>query len=62
MWMIDVFKAILIKREIFPLFYPALHRGAFTGFFTGGFITAIVVNSQERKLTNRTSVHCSDLS
>ena len=32
----------------------------FASFLSGGFITAIVVNSLERKLANRTSVQCSD--
>ena len=31
----------------------------FASFFSGGFITAIVVNIQERKLAKRTSVQCS---
>ena len=30
----------------------------FAGFFSGGFITAIVVNPPERRLAKRTSVHC----
>ena len=30
----------------------------FASFLSGGFITAIVVNPPERKLTKRTSVHC----
>ena len=30
----------------------------FSSFFSGGFITAIVVNQQERKLAKHTSVHC----
>ena len=30
----------------------------FDSFFSGGFITAIVVNPPERKLAKRTSVHC----
>ena len=30
----------------------------FASFLSGGFITAIVVNSPERKLTKRTSVRC----
>ena len=30
----------------------------FASFFSGGFITAIVVNSPERRLARRTSVHC----
>ena len=30
----------------------------FASFQSGGFITAIVVNPPERKLTKRTSVHC----
>ena len=30
----------------------------FTNLFSGGFITAIVVNPPERKLAKRTSVHC----
>ena len=29
----------------------------FVSFFSGGFITAIVVNPPERKLAKRTSVH-----
>jgi hypothetical protein len=29
----------------------------FAGFLSGGFITAIVVNPPESKLTKRTSVH-----
>ena len=32
----------------------------FAGFLSGGFITAIVVNPPESKLTKRTSVHCTD--
>ena len=32
----------------------------FASFLSGGFITAIVVNSPERKLEKRTSVDCSD--
>ena len=31
----------------------------FSSFFSGGFITAIVVNPPERKLAKCTSVHCS---
>ena len=31
----------------------------FVNFFSGGFITAIIVNQPERKLAKRTSVHCS---
>ena len=30
----------------------------FAGFFSGGFITAIVVNPPERKLAKRISVYC----
>ena len=30
----------------------------FASFLSGEAITAIVVNPPERKLTNRTSVHC----
>ena len=30
----------------------------FASFFSGGFITAIVVNSPERKLAKHNSVHC----
>ena len=30
----------------------------FSSFFSGGFITAIVVNPPERKLAKRTSVQC----
>ena len=30
----------------------------FASFLSGGFITVIVVNLQERKLEKRTSVHC----
>ena len=30
----------------------------FASFFSGGFITAIVVNPPERRLTKRTSVQC----
>jgi hypothetical protein len=30
----------------------------FESFLSGGFITAIVVNPPERKLTKRTSVQC----
>ena len=30
----------------------------FASFFSGGFISAIVVNPPERKLVKRTSVHC----
>jgi hypothetical protein len=30
----------------------------FASFLSGGFITAIVVNSRESKLAKRTSVHC----
>ena len=30
----------------------------FSSFFSGGFITAIVVNPPERQLAKRTSVHC----
>ena len=30
----------------------------FSSLFSGGFITAIVVNPPERKLAKRTSVHC----
>jgi hypothetical protein len=32
----------------------------FANFFSGGFITAIVVNPPERKLTKRTSVQCGE--
>ena len=35
-----------------------MHIGVICQFFPGGFITAIVVNPQERKLAKRTSVHC----
>ena len=38
-----------------------LHRGAFSSFFSGGFITAIVVNPPERKLAKRTSVHWDEI-
>ena len=38
-----------------------LHRGAFFQFFSGGFITAIVVKSPEKKLARRTSVYCISL-
>ena len=34
-----------------------LYRGVFASFLSGGFITALVVNPAERKLTKRTSVH-----
>ena len=34
----------------------------FASFFSGGFITAIVVNLPERKLAKRTSVQCGGLS
>ena len=30
----------------------------FASFFSGGFITAIVVNPPESKLEKRTTVHC----
>jgi hypothetical protein len=30
----------------------------FASFFSGGFFTAIVVNTPERKLAKRTSVYC----
>ena len=30
----------------------------FASFFSGEFITAILVNPQERRLAKRTSVHC----
>ena len=33
----------------------------FASFFSGGFITAIVVNPSERKLAKRTSVQCSEI-
>ena len=36
-----------------------LHIGAICQFFSGGFITAIVVNPVERRLAKDTSVHCS---
>jgi hypothetical protein len=35
-----------------------VHRGAFCQFFSGGFITVIVVNPPERKLAKHTSVQC----
>ena len=55
-----------IPSEITPpsiiLEYSAVHRGAFCRFLSGGFFTAIVVTSPERKLAKRTSVQClSDL-
>ena len=33
----------------------------FVNFFSGGFITATIVNQPERKLAKRTSVQCVDL-
>ena len=33
----------------------------FSSLFSSGFITAIVVNPPERKLANRTSVHCTEI-
>ena len=33
----------------------------FSSLLSGGFVTAVVVNLPERKLTKRTSVHCGDL-
>ena len=41
--------------------HQAVHRGAFFQFFSGGFITAIVVNPPERKLAKRPSVQLSKL-
>ena len=41
--------------------HQAVHRGAFFSFFSGGFITAIVVNPPERKLAKRPSVQLSKL-
>ena len=38
--------------------FRRMNRGAFFSFFSGGFITAIVVNPPERKLAKRTSVEC----
>ena len=35
-----------------------VHRGGFFSFFSGGVITAIVVNLLERKLEKRNSVQC----
>ena len=37
------------------LYFTTLHRGV--SFFSGGFISAIVVNPLERRLAIRTSVH-----
>ena len=37
------------------LHYIEVH---FSSFFSGGFITAIVVNTLEKKLAKRTSVKC----
>ena len=38
------------------LYFTTLHRGV--SFFSGGFISAIVVNPPERKLAKRTSLQC----
>ena len=35
-----------------------MHRGAFCQFFSGGFLTVIVVNPTEGKLAKCTSVQC----
>ena len=46
-----------------PARIPLLNHcteGSFASFLSGGFISAIVVNSLENKLAKRTSVHCSD--
>ena len=45
-------------KEEFFLKITTMHRGA--NFLSGGFITAIVVNSPEMKLAKRTSVQCLD--
>ena len=37
---------------------PHCTEVCFASFFSGGFITAIVVNPPERKLAKHTSVHC----
>ena len=39
-------------------FYQGIQKNAFCQFSCYGFITAILVNPTERKLTKRTSVHC----
>jgi hypothetical protein len=48
--------------QIFNLNYNFDHctELRFASFFSGGYITAIVVNSPERKFAKRTSVHCTD--
>ena len=43
-----------------PVMWPPL-QVRFASFFSGGFITAIVVNPPKRRLAKRTSVHCVDL-
>ena len=43
----------MVIKRIFLLDYTEVH---FASFFSGGFITAIVVNPPEKKLAKRTSV------
>ena len=40
------------------LMVPSCTEVRYASFFSGGFITTIVVNPPERKLAKRTSVHC----
>ena len=52
-------KSSSYKMSQFLLYFDHCKEVPFASFLSGGFITAIVVNPLERKLSKRTSVHLS---
>ena len=50
----EIFRALVDARDVHATYCTEMR---FASFFSGGFITAIVVNPPERKLAKHTSVH-----
>ena len=50
------FKTNVVKSYLYILYSNQCRDVLFSSFFSGGFITAIVVNPPERKLAKLTSV------